>query len=237
MISEKIYRALLAVYPREHRREYGELMVQLFRDRMRHEGGGFRRLVVWTQMISDLAGSAFEEHKEREDMKKRMWIVAASLVALMIVAVGASVVLSQSEDRVKIRVFVQKDSNTFSGEGENGLSDALSQAVEEGAMTRESADMVKMSFVELPVGKALSSDDVGMSDPKFRVWSDSNEFSLDVEGRDGLAEALRQSVADGEISQKMADEILAVLLSGENEISQEIENEIQTLLSDENTGS
>ena len=219
MLSERLYRALLWIYPKEHRREYGELMVQLFRDRMRHDAGGFRWLVVWTQMISDLAVSAFEEHKRREDMRKRMWIVAASLVALMIVAAGASVVLSQSEDKVKIRVFVQKDSNTFSGEGANGLSDALSQAVEEGAMTRESADMVAVSLVDLPVG------DGGISGPKFRVWSDSNEFSLDVEGRDGLAEALRQ-----------ADEILTMLLSGENEISQKMADEILTLLSDENVG-
>ena len=35
MISERLYRALLLVYPSEHRREYGEPMVQLFRDRMR----------------------------------------------------------------------------------------------------------------------------------------------------------------------------------------------------------
>ncbi len=236
MISERIYRALLAVYPREHRREYGELMVQLFRDRMRHEGGGFGGLVIWVQTSLDLVGSAYEEHKKGEDMRKRMWIVAASLVAVMIVAVGASVVLSQSEDEVKIRVFVREDSNTFSGEGKNGLSDALRQAVEEGAMTRESADMVATSFVELPVGTALSSDDGGMSDPRFRVWSDSNEFSLDVEGRDGLADALRQAVADGEISQKMADDILTLLLSGENEISQEIADDILTLLSGENTG-
>ena len=215
MISERIYRVLLALYPREHRREYGELMVQLFRDRMRHEGGGFGGLVIWAQTILDLVGSAYQEHKKGEDMRKRMWIVAASLVTLMIVAVGASVVLSQSEDKVKIRVFVREDSNTFSGEGKNGLSDALRQAVEEGAMTRESADMVATSFVELPVGTELSSDDGGMSGPKFRVWSDSNEFSLDAEGRDGLAEALRQAVADGEISQEIADDILT-LLSGEN---------------------
>ena len=46
MLSERLYRALLLVYPKEHRREYGELMVQLFRDRMRYEGGGLRDLIV-----------------------------------------------------------------------------------------------------------------------------------------------------------------------------------------------
>ena len=236
MLSERLYRALLWIYPKEHRREYGELMVQLFRDRMRYDGGGFRGAIIWMQMIFDLAPSAFEEYRRGDDMKKRMWIVAASLVALMIVAAGASAVLSQSEDKVKVKVFVQEDSNTFSGEGENGLSDALRQAVEEGAMTRESADMVAVSLVELPVGTELSSSDGGMSGPKFRVWSDSNEFSLDVEGRDRLAEALRQAVENGEISQKMADEILTLLISGENEISQEIADEILTLLSGENVG-
>ena len=86
------------IYPREHRREYGELMVQLFRDRMRYDGGGLRGLIIWMQMIFDLAPSAFEEHRRGDDMKKRMWIVAASLVALMTVAVGVGVVMSQSED-------------------------------------------------------------------------------------------------------------------------------------------
>ena len=112
----------------------------------------------------------------------------------------------------------------------------MRKAVEEGAMTRESADMVAVSLVELPVGTELPSSDGGMSGPKFRVWSDSNEFSLDVEGRDGLAEALRQAVENGEISQKMADEILTMLLSGENEISQKMADEILTLLSGENVG-
>ena len=71
MVSERVYRRLLAVYPKEHRQEYGELMVQLFRDRMRRDGGGFRKMTVWTQMILDLTVSAFKEHKEETDMKKR----------------------------------------------------------------------------------------------------------------------------------------------------------------------
>ena len=62
MISEGVYRALLAAYPREFRREYGELMVQFFRDRMRRDGGGVRGLVIWMQLIVDLAVSAFREH-------------------------------------------------------------------------------------------------------------------------------------------------------------------------------
>lgn len=62
MFSERVYRALLVAYPREFRGEYGELMVQFFRDRMRCDGKGTRGLIVWMQWISDLALSAFREH-------------------------------------------------------------------------------------------------------------------------------------------------------------------------------
>ena len=64
MISERMYRALLVVYPSGHRQEYGEPMVQLFRDRMRRDGGGIRILTVWAQMVFDLICSASREHKE-----------------------------------------------------------------------------------------------------------------------------------------------------------------------------
>ena len=64
MISEKVYRTLLLAFPGEHRREYGEPMAQLFRDRMRRDGGGFRSLAVWAAMVFDLARSAFTERKE-----------------------------------------------------------------------------------------------------------------------------------------------------------------------------
>ena len=65
MISERLYRALLVFYPAGHRRDYEEPMIQLFRDRMRRDGGGFRTPVVWVRMVFDLLSSAFMEHRER----------------------------------------------------------------------------------------------------------------------------------------------------------------------------
>ncbi len=62
MLSERVYRALLVAYPRDFRGEYGDLMVQFYRDRMRCDGRGARGWVVWMQLISDLAVSAFKEH-------------------------------------------------------------------------------------------------------------------------------------------------------------------------------
>ena len=65
MISEWVYRALLVLYPSEHRREYEEQMVQLFGDRMRRDGGGYRTAIVWFDILSDLFHSALNEHLER----------------------------------------------------------------------------------------------------------------------------------------------------------------------------
>ena len=62
MFAERVYRALLVVYPREFRREYGDLMTQFVRDRMRHDGRGIRGLVMWIHVLADLARSALREH-------------------------------------------------------------------------------------------------------------------------------------------------------------------------------
>ena len=74
--SEWVYRLLLILYPQEHRREYGEQMVQLFRDRLRRDGGGFRTTIVWFRILSDLLHSALNEHLERSGL----WRIVRSLL-------------------------------------------------------------------------------------------------------------------------------------------------------------
>ena len=82
MLSERLYRALLFAYPGEHRREYGDLMVQLFRDRMRRDGGGLGVLKVWLAMIVDLVTSALKEHSNRGRMTTRVWAGHGSTVQI-----------------------------------------------------------------------------------------------------------------------------------------------------------
>ena len=104
MLSERMYRALLWAYPRQHRREYGEPMVQLFRDRMRRDGGGVRTLVVWVPMVFDLVGSAFKERKEEAVLERAMikkavarsagFLLRSLFGALVIYLVITAVVLS-----------------------------------------------------------------------------------------------------------------------------------------------
>ena len=144
MISERIYRFLLVVYPREYRREYGELMVQLFRDRMRRDGDGIRGLVVWIQMLKDLIGSAFIEPIEGVIMTKRRWFGFALAVFLAMAAAGLGTIYAMYGDDEKMTVTVMTDTNTktISGEGTEDFAEAIRQAVEEGAISQEFVDEI-----------------------------------------------------------------------------------------------
>ena len=63
--STRLYRLLLALYPRAHRREYGPLMAQAFRDLCREAwpAGSYRALAgLWARTLVDLLRTAAREH-------------------------------------------------------------------------------------------------------------------------------------------------------------------------------
>jgi hypothetical protein len=64
----RIYRLLLAAYPREFRARYGDEMAQLFADQLRDarlEGSRGGAIRTWLRAIPDLAASAAAEHAGR----------------------------------------------------------------------------------------------------------------------------------------------------------------------------
>ena len=66
--SDSLYRLLLWLYPAEHRREYGPLMAQVFRDQCRAAfmcDGAWGVLWVWFPLVVDLAVSLIEEHRRK----------------------------------------------------------------------------------------------------------------------------------------------------------------------------
>lgn len=68
--SESVYRALLVLYPEEHRDEYGPHMVQVFRDSCRYEVGraGVLGLVaLWARTALDLLSTAVTERNNVAD--------------------------------------------------------------------------------------------------------------------------------------------------------------------------
>jgi hypothetical protein len=63
--SERVFRALLCVYPRSTREASGEDMVQLFTDRLRDAESRRERATVWLASIVDIATTAPEERFRR----------------------------------------------------------------------------------------------------------------------------------------------------------------------------
>lgn len=129
---ERVYRGLLALYPREHRREYGELMVQLFRDRMRRDGKGFAGLTVWIHLIVDLFGSAAREHTEGVDMKSRTRVGIALAGVVVAGGIGAGVLLANSDGEPSVALSWQQADTSADGEPGVALSWTWSEA---GAIT------------------------------------------------------------------------------------------------------
>ena len=94
--SERVYRVMLLVYPEEHRRAYGDAMAQLFRDRLRRDGGGLGTVRVWASVGPDLVASAFIERLETamntQTWTNRWWEVAVILYAIVQVGFGVVIV-------------------------------------------------------------------------------------------------------------------------------------------------
>lgn len=78
VLSERIYRALLVLYPADFRHEYGELMTQVFRDSCRdlYRQGKIGKLFTWWAVtLFDLLKTALAEHrKERSAMSQDKFI-------------------------------------------------------------------------------------------------------------------------------------------------------------------
>ncbi|MBZ0275684.1 MAG: hypothetical protein K8I60_06050 [Anaerolineae bacterium] len=63
-MSEYLYRLLLHLYPKSHRREYGEWMAQAFRDQCRaaRQRGSFEIAFLWIHTLFDLATNLVVEY-------------------------------------------------------------------------------------------------------------------------------------------------------------------------------
>ena len=64
-MAERIYAWLLKLYPARFREEYAAPMLQLFRDRLQGERGGFRRFRFSLDVIIDLSVSIPREHRRQ----------------------------------------------------------------------------------------------------------------------------------------------------------------------------
>ncbi len=74
LVSEKMYRAVLRLYPQSHRRDFGDAMVQLFRDQCQDawqsgRSGGLIKL--WLRTLPDIGKTSLKEQlTERNSFMK-----------------------------------------------------------------------------------------------------------------------------------------------------------------------
>lgn len=97
MIAERILQILVYLYPKEHRRAYGELIVQHARDleREAQEQGSWQLVALYARLIMDGIMNAGIEHMEAIGMtSKRSKPIPWSSVALVLIP-GLLIVLSR----------------------------------------------------------------------------------------------------------------------------------------------
>ena len=97
-ISDRVYKALMYIFPTDFRREYGPLIAQAFSDISRDAfiDGNFNEIIyLWVRSMSDLVGSAIAEHlnsKERVMRLRRILLqeiiraIALSYIVFMFLA-------------------------------------------------------------------------------------------------------------------------------------------------------
>jgi len=93
--ATRIYEALLRLYPRNHRREYGPLMAQLFRDQYRAAGRGVggRPLGWWLRILADLFRSAFREQLTHHTNRMINMPPGKLSLILFAIAVGTAILI------------------------------------------------------------------------------------------------------------------------------------------------
>ena len=108
----RLFQRLLAAYPKEHRREYGPAMAQLFRDQCRdawRDGRGWGLTGLWLRVLPDLVKTSVLEHistlKERKTMLERIgmllrprsaprFVFIAVFVAVFLLVVATSTLIT-----------------------------------------------------------------------------------------------------------------------------------------------
>jgi putative ABC transport system permease protein len=114
--SERIYRWLLRLYPRDFRDEYGQEMSLLFR--ARSSEGSVR---LWLQILGDLVFHAPNEHWSmmKQDLRYavrtllRAPTFAATIVATLALGIGANSVIFSAVDAVLLRDAPVSDAETL----------------------------------------------------------------------------------------------------------------------------
>lgn len=140
MTSESAYRALLIVYPKSFRNEFGEDIVQLFKDQRIHAGRS--GLAIWAQALPDLFLSGMYERKGSIMSKKTLAVIGAVAITELVFA-GLIVVVGGSASRALLVLGIV----SLIALALLGVSSLVGRKIE--ASTEEMSTEKKMSFRRL----------------------------------------------------------------------------------------
>ena len=85
--SERAYRSLLRVYPRELRDEYGDEMARCFKELCREgleDGGGLGLAVLWARTLPELFYTALKERSNMSDRNAYRFAAGVALTAALL---------------------------------------------------------------------------------------------------------------------------------------------------------
>ncbi|MGH9145673.1 MAG: hypothetical protein ACRD1Q_03125 [Vicinamibacterales bacterium] len=92
MTAERLFSALLRLYPREFREEFGDALLEAFREL--HQRTGHRPVRFWLALLSDLAHSIgrewFDNWRSAKGQFALRWVLACASGAVVTGAVGSA---------------------------------------------------------------------------------------------------------------------------------------------------
>jgi hypothetical protein len=94
LLAERLYAALLFLYPAEYRREYGALMRQFFRDVTQEkyqQQGMIGVMLWWSKTLLDLILTVIEQHRKANDTMSKTTLtqMMSQLTGILLVIGGA----------------------------------------------------------------------------------------------------------------------------------------------------
>ncbi len=175
-LSEHIYGALLILYPVEFRRDYGSLMLQIFRDVSRdryHHQGAASLVFWWCRTLLDLVFTVIEQHRKvRFVMFKSTLVQLTGSLLVMGGALSGIAAFSQLQPGDHYRYYgiyqllllLLAPGWLLSGLGCFGLALRYDQAL--GAAGRWTLYLTAIGFLAMVVGIVATS----IQDSLWNLW-------------------------------------------------------------------
>ncbi len=185
--SERLFRALLRLFPFDFRWKHGREMEQVFREQQREEerqGGKMSTLKLWWETLVDITRTAPREHLEilAQDagfalrlMRKNLGFTAVAVLTLAL-GIGANTAIFSVVNGVLLRPFPYKDPEQIVTLWQNDTKAGVERGDVSAANFLDWQEQ-SQAFEEMAIIEPYGFDYTGQGEPEnFRAWLVSNGF-------------------------------------------------------------